>query len=584
MRQKMGQLVKLIPRAPAVKSGLTKATPIREWCECREAVRRAERAYLNAEKSRAVRDEDWAAVERVLAGLLPRCKGAEEMKEGSRRELERQVTRLIIEMQDVVVAMLQARRYDTARERGKAAHEGKIRWETLQAERRHWANIKRRLTMWAITINTGERSKAQAYMLDVAAKRKRENEEAKYRHKRTRGYLPRGVKAQSEMATPLPKACKRANAKAQAKLKRLSRKNAGRVRLDTGKESVSRLQEAARWRRGHDIPGGGFEVQFDRGWGDESRWVTWLRVRPSGLLQHAGRPDNAAGWGLYAARGFGAGDSIGTVTGQELRDIGKIGGTELRAALRDLRAQERGHHAIQVNGWVVDGAGAASGVQYANSAAGIRGHADNAVFKRTGTLWADAPIEAGQEILVPWGDYWPKYPQQRERDGDDGQDEDGDDNASGSENDAVRPEPEAERATAAVVAAYTAAEEEAAEEHELREETGRRRDEEQRAQEEQRRKRNAREEERRWEEAKVMIVQRRQQEKRRRKENNADQTGKQQRTCSGTSQTAPARATTTAGPSSTASMSGVKRRVPDIWSSNGKANYMRRILATDAPT
>ena len=188
-----------------------------------------------------------------------------------------------------------------------------------------------------------------------------------------------------------------------------------RARLDIGKETVARLEEEGRWRRGHDLPGGGWEIEFNRGWGARDEWTIWLRVRRSRLLRDAGEKMNVAGgdigegWGLYAARKFNAGDAIGKITGAAVGDLGTIGGAEAKAALRAMHETGAGHHAIQVNGRLMDGARAVSGVQYANSSRGVLGRNDNAEFRRTGTLAAEVTIEAGEEILVPWGTYWPKY-------------------------------------------------------------------------------------------------------------------------------------------------------------------------------
>jgi hypothetical protein len=90
-------------------------------------------------------------------------------------------------------------------------------------------------------------------------------------------------------------------------------------------------------------------------------------------------------------------------------DIGKAGSDETKAALQAMYATGGGHHATRVNGRVVDGARAASGVQYANSGKGVEERRENAWFKRTGTLTADVTIEQGEEILVPWGEFWPPY-------------------------------------------------------------------------------------------------------------------------------------------------------------------------------
>jgi len=647
MRRKIGQLVNLIPRAPAVKDGLTKATPIREWCECRETVRRAEQAYLHVERGKGVRDEDWVAVERVLAGILPRCRGAAEMKERSRRELEQRVIRLIIEMQDIVVAMLQARRYDMAKEKGRAAHEDKIRWETVQAERAYWANLRGRLLTWAIGLNTERMGKAQAHMLEEAAKRRHAWEAEERVQKRSRIYLARTAKYGGEVRpVTLPTIFKQRNAKAQAKIRRLVRKNNHEIRLDTGKESVSRLQEAARWKRGRDIPGGGFEIMFDRGWSGETDWKIWLRVRPSGLLQRAGAPESATRWGLYAARRFRAGDSIGTVTGPAVRDLGTIGGAEARAALRELRAAgSGGHHVIQVNGRLIDGAEAASGVQYANSAAGVGGRSDNAAFKRTGTLAAEVAIEAGDEILVPWGEYWPAYRQQRESGGGAAGEQDAGASSSSADDGAASDasaevEPEAQQAAAAVIDAYAAAEAEAAAESDRRAEDERRRVERRRSEEQQQRQQEERRKEQRWQQAKQEALKQRGRDRRRRDEDGMEQqrAGKRQRTDSSTG-TAPAGTATagtagaaagvaqasagqlygatdgTAGPQQNGEQqadeasdrrrtSAMKRRVPREWSSHAKIAYRRRtsgqatqadgvarcecqrceVLPTDAPT
>jgi len=382
---------------------------------------------------------------------------------------------------------------------------------------------------------------AQEEALREAAKRKREKDAADLRKKRSclreggEAAVTRAATGEGRiLPVSFPENASRNERVIQRKLKKLRRQiKCGAVRLETGKESVTRLQEAARWRQGRDIPGGGYEIEFNRGWGSEEKWVTWLRVRPSGLLRQANAPeDSATKWGLYAARKFRAGDSIGTVTGPALRDLGTLGSVEARAALRVLRTGRDGHHAIQLNGRLIDGADAVSGVQYANSAAGVSGRANNAAFKRTGTLAADTQIEEGEEILVPWGEYWP--PPQKA-----GARADEDAGASSGAVDAVvddgasDAEPEERRAAAAVKRAYTAAEDEAAGESERKEQIDRARKAQRRSEEQQREAQQRKQEEQRkeqaWQTAKVGALDQRRRDKRQREDGTPKEADKRKR-------------------------------------------------------
>ena len=99
---------------------------------------------------------------------------------------------------------------------------------------------------------------------------------------------------------------------------------------------------------GQDVPGGGWEIQLNRGWGSEDKWVPWLTVRPCRTLQEAGwQGGNRGRWGLYAARKFCAGEAIGTTAEAEdmSDDIGKAGSDETKAALQAMYATGGGHHA-----------------------------------------------------------------------------------------------------------------------------------------------------------------------------------------------------------------------------------------------
>ena len=190
-----------------------------------------------------------------------------------------------------------------------------------------------------------------------------------------------------------------------------------------------------------------------------------------------------------------------------------------------------------MNGRLINGADAVSGVQYANSAAGISGRANNAAFKRTGTLAADAQIEEGEEILVPWGEYWPPL----QKAGASGTKDAG---ASSGANDAVvndrasDAEPEERRAAAAVKRAYSAAEDEAAGESERKEQIERERKIQRQSEEQQRETEQRRQEEQRreqaWQAAKASALDQRRREKRQREDGTPQETDKRQRKDSST--------------------------------------------------
>ena len=170
MRMKMEQLERLIPN-----DKLTKATPVREWCQCRTAVRRAVRAFQAAEQDEVVDDADWDAVERVLGGILPRCRAAEGMKTEKRRHLESRIVRLMIEMQDVVVASKQARAQQNREARGLAGEEDRVRWRDNLAERARRGRLVGLLGTWAIKTLEPRRSelRAEAVRETSALKQKR---------------------------------------------------------------------------------------------------------------------------------------------------------------------------------------------------------------------------------------------------------------------------------------------------------------------------------------------------------------------------------------------------------------------------
>ena len=343
------------------------------------------------------------------------------MKEEKRRRLEKRIIRLMIEIQDIVVASKQARAQQNREARGMAGEEDRVRWRDNLAERARRGRITGRLSTWAITMLEQRRSelRAEAVKETSALKQKRVAEQLREeRSQRRCGGEVAVTRAATGSGQPreqtpiMTKTYDRNKRSAQQRVQKLEKQiKRHKVQLDTGKETVARLNDEDRWRRGSDIPGGGWEIQFNRGWGGEEKWKPWLNVRPSGALRDARAPmsGDERGWGLYAARKFNAGDSIGTVTGSMLGDLGKVGSSETKATLQAMRAAGGGHHAIQVNGRLIDGARAASGVQYANSPKGAQGRRVNSFFKRTGTLSADTQIEEGDEILVTWGEFWPPY-------------------------------------------------------------------------------------------------------------------------------------------------------------------------------
>jgi len=171
MYTKMEQFAKLIP-----KEKIDAATPMGEWCQCRTTVRRAAQAFRTSGEGREVNEADWSETERVLAGIIPRCKAAEKMKEEKRHRLEKKAVRLIIEMQDIVVAMKQARGQQIRKVRAEAAAEDRERWQTSLAERAQRGHRRGRLGMWALKIREPRRRQLREEAMKEASELQQQRE------------------------------------------------------------------------------------------------------------------------------------------------------------------------------------------------------------------------------------------------------------------------------------------------------------------------------------------------------------------------------------------------------------------------
>ena len=112
-------------------------TPMAAWCLCRPVVRAAAEAAERRAGGEDVGEEGWEAVRMVLTGLLPECRAAMELGERERRRLEGEVTKAVVEAQEIVVSMLREYREVTRRARAAKQEALDSWWAAERTRRRH---------------------------------------------------------------------------------------------------------------------------------------------------------------------------------------------------------------------------------------------------------------------------------------------------------------------------------------------------------------------------------------------------------------------------------------------------------------
>jgi hypothetical protein len=123
---------KMVPVTP-----LGVGTPMAAWCLCRPVVRAAAEAAERRAGGEDVGEEGWEAVRMVLTGLLPECRAAMELGERERRRLEGEVTKAVVEAQEIVVSMLREYREVTRRARAAKQEALDSWWAAERTRRRH---------------------------------------------------------------------------------------------------------------------------------------------------------------------------------------------------------------------------------------------------------------------------------------------------------------------------------------------------------------------------------------------------------------------------------------------------------------
>ena len=132
--------------------------------------------------------------------------------------------------------------------------------------------------------------------------------------------------------------------------------------------------------------------------GEPDSWETRFFIRES----------EVAGRGLFAARDYAPDERITVYEGQDLGAVGTVEGLEARA---QRTAVCRADHIMIVNGKYIDGRHSVTGAQYINTANGVKGVSNNALFAKDGTgtvrVNTSGGIRAGEEILFAYGQrYW----------------------------------------------------------------------------------------------------------------------------------------------------------------------------------
>ena len=101
------------------KVTMSRCTPMARWCELRPIVRRAVEAARRRAQGDDVTADMWDAAKRVLAGVIPVARAAQEMEERERGWMEQKLARRIVEAQAVVVDWL--RKYRECTRKARAA-------------------------------------------------------------------------------------------------------------------------------------------------------------------------------------------------------------------------------------------------------------------------------------------------------------------------------------------------------------------------------------------------------------------------------------------------------------------------------
>ena len=110
------------------KVTMSRCTPMARWCELRPIVRRAVEAAQRRAQGDAITADMWDAVRRVLAGVIPVARAAQEMEERERGWMEQKLARRIVEAQAVVVDWLKKYRVGvhTQGEGGQTSGAGRV--------------------------------------------------------------------------------------------------------------------------------------------------------------------------------------------------------------------------------------------------------------------------------------------------------------------------------------------------------------------------------------------------------------------------------------------------------------------------
>ena len=146
MRQLMAEIEHTIPKAVPEA---TRAMPMTGWqCPCRITVLTAQRAFKQATDNHECTNEEWNAVRAVLAGVLPKSRGAEAGTEEERIDTERRLGDAIIRAQHKAMDTMAGRWHDMTEARETAetelAHDKQIHEAVTQVEtmQRTWQRLK----------------------------------------------------------------------------------------------------------------------------------------------------------------------------------------------------------------------------------------------------------------------------------------------------------------------------------------------------------------------------------------------------------------------------------------------------------
>ena len=136
MQRLTERLERIVPKP--MRAEPTMSTPIAAWtCACRVRVRRARDAVATLRKGGSVSDEQWHAMQSVIAGVLPRCSKEDEMAHGKDaakwKRIVEGVSEVVRLMQTETLAMMEGR-WEVMREaREAAAHEDAQERELMRA-------------------------------------------------------------------------------------------------------------------------------------------------------------------------------------------------------------------------------------------------------------------------------------------------------------------------------------------------------------------------------------------------------------------------------------------------------------------